>query len=512
MADNTFFFNDSNKNSKQRALIFQGGGALGAYEAGIFKALHDNYFRNDDNISNTMFDIVAGTSAGAINAVLLVNYVTHRGTWKGSADILIDFWKKLSTSTWYFENGFVDYWQDLANFSRDQSNKWWNQIFGSFDKIYGNWREKWPFLPFYYYWPDKLGPLATSESSRKYRSWLQFSLGPLGTPNVLSPSIIQPDFRFFNPFSFMLRYDNSPITQAILKYWNKNSDGTPIPIRTTTKQPRLLIVGVDVQDATTVTFDSYPKENGQLMSVYGDEDKVKHEINYDEGIEMKHLLATMSSHLRHKLPELRVKTTYSDGTIEEKSRPFMDGFYLSNTPLREVLQAHRDYYDKSTIEGTIVPSLDIIIGDLYPTLQKGTPLDSDSLNNRVQDILYHDKSKYDEKSAILVSDYIGISKILWNYIENGDKKIAEQLKTEINKIIRSKDRKGDHRKFCDLINGRFTIDNIVRIEYGNDLHVNESDDINGKAFEFSTRTIENLVMIGRKDALYYKDKWENWLK
>ena len=190
----------------------------------------------------------------------------------------------------------------------------------------------------------------------------------------------------------------------------------------------------------------------------------------------------------------------------------MDGFYLSNTPLREVLQAHRDYYDKLTIEGTIVPSSDIIIGDLYPTLQKGTPLDSDSLNNRVQDILYHDKSKYDEKSAILVSDYIGISKILWNYIENKDKKVAEQLKTEINKIIRSKDRKGDQRKFEDLMNGRFTIDNIVRIEYGNDLQINESDDINGKAFEFSTRTIENLVMIGRKDALYYKDKWENWLK
>ena len=99
-----------------------------------------------------------------------------------------------------------------------------------------------------------------------------------------------------------------------------------------------------------------------------------------------------------------------------------------------------------------------------------------------------------------------------NHIENGDKIVAEQLKTEINKIIRSKDRKENQRKFSDLINGRFTIDNIVRIEYGNNLHVNESDDINGKAFEFSTRTIENLVETGKKDALYYKDKWKNWLK
>lgn len=500
-------------NRKQRALIFQGGGALGAYEAGMFKALHDDFFKFEDNNNKPMFDIVAGTSAGAINAVLLVNYVIKMGTWKGSAEVLLAFWKDVSTSTWYFENIFADCGQDMANIFREQTNRLWTQFFGSIDEIFGNWREKWPFLPFYYFWPDKYGPLATSEASRRYKSWLQFSLGPIGTPNVLSPPILQPDFRFLNPFSFMIRYDNSPIIQAILKYWNKNSsDGKAIPIRTTRGQPRLLIVGVDVQDATTVTFDSYPKENGHLMSVYGDEDKVKHEINYDKGIEMKHLLATMSSHLRYRLPELEVRTTYSDGTTEEKFRPFMDGFYLSNTPLREVLQAHRDFYDKKTIEGSNVPSLDIIIGDLYPTLQKGTPLDSDSLTNRVQDILFHDKSKYDEKSAVLVSDYIGISKILWNHIEKGDKNVAEQLKKEINKIIRSKDRKGDQRKFNDLINGRFTIDNLVRIEYGNDLHVNDSDDINGKAFEFSTRTIEKLVEIGKKDVLCYKDKWKNWLK
>lgn len=189
----------------------------------------------------------------------------------------------------------------------------------------------------------------------------------------------------------------------------------------------------------------------------------------------------------------------------------MDGFYLSNTPLREVLQAHRDYYDKVIKKGKDVPSLDIIIGDLYPTLQKGTPLDADSINNRVQDVLFHDKSKYDKKSAILVSDYIGISKILWNYIENKDKNAADQLKMEINKIIRSKDRKGDPRKFDDLINGRFTIDNLVRIEYGSNQPVNESDDISGKAFEFSTRTIKYLIETGKSDTFEYKGAWKNWL-
>ena len=278
----------------------------------------------------------------------------------------------------------------------------WQQFFEPVDEIYDKAREKWPLLPFYYYWPDKYGPLATPEVSRRYRSWFQFSQSPLGTPHVLSPAILQPDFRFFNPLNTLLRYDNSPMTEMILGHW-KNKEDKAEPIRTTEGQPRLLIVAVDVQDATTVTFDSYPKEDGRLMSVYGDEDKVKHEIYYDKGIEMKHLLTTMSSHVRHKFPELNVKSKFcNDGTTVEDVRPFMDGFYLSNTPLREVLQAHRDYYDKVIKKGKDVPSLDIIIGDLYPTFQNGTPLDPDSINNRVQDVLFHDKSKYDEKSAILV--------------------------------------------------------------------------------------------------------------
>ena len=82
---------------------------------------------------------------------------------------------------------------------------------------------------------------------------------------------------------------------------------------------------------------------------------------------------------------------------------------------------------------------------------------------------------------------------------------------EINKIIRSKDRKGDPRKFDDLINGRFTIDNLVRIEYGRNQNVNESDDISGKAFEFSARTINYLIEIGKSDTFKYKDGWKNWL-
>ncbi len=42
----------------------------------------------------------------------------------------------------------------------------------------------------------------------------------------------------------MIRYDNTPLTKTIGKYW----DDEKYPIKTTEGQPRLLLVAVDVQD------------------------------------------------------------------------------------------------------------------------------------------------------------------------------------------------------------------------------------------------------------------------
>lgn len=82
--------NNTNKNSKKkmRALVLQGGGALGAFQAGAFKALYEKITREDKENGNEerpLFDIVAGTSIGAINAAVLVSHVIENKTWKGSA-------------------------------------------------------------------------------------------------------------------------------------------------------------------------------------------------------------------------------------------------------------------------------------------------------------------------------------------------------------------------------------------------------------------------------------------
>ena len=501
---------NNNKHKRHRTLILQGGGALGAYEAGIYKALYDNLIEKSIDENRHLFDIVAGTSAGAINATLIVNHVMQNidnpNPWKGSSETLYQFWHDVSTHTWYFENLFIKGWQQYTSFFRDQFNNIYKPILKELDNIF-NIREKPYLLPFYYLWPDMYGNLATFESFRRYWSWFQFAVLPFGIPNVLSSGIIHPDYKFLNPFNFMIRYDNAPLIQTIRKYWNDKEH----PIKTTEGQPRLLLVAVDVQDATTVTFDSYKKKENNLMSFYGDdESKEKHVVYYNNGIKMEHLLTTMSTHLRYKFPELNVTTTTivdEKSTIPEskgKPRPFMDGFYLSNTPLREVLQAHRDYWYKVKGYNENIPSLDIFIGDLYPTKEKGTPEDPDSINNRVQNVLYHDKSKYDEKVAIMVSDYIYIIRSLMKMAKEkgiSDHELYDKLNNELKNKIHSTNRKGETRNINDLINGRVTINYIKRIEYGECQHINDSDDIHGKAFDFSTTTIKNLIQQGYNDTL-----------
>jgi predicted acylesterase/phospholipase RssA len=60
--------------SKQRVLVLQGGGALGAYEAGAFRAFYDWLYMQTDDDAN-IFDVIAGTSIGAINASIIISHV-----------------------------------------------------------------------------------------------------------------------------------------------------------------------------------------------------------------------------------------------------------------------------------------------------------------------------------------------------------------------------------------------------------------------------------------------------
>lgn len=97
---------------KQRALVMQGSVALGAFEAGAFKKLYEMIKVKDPNWEKGMFDIVAGTSAGAINAAILTSHVKENKTWKGSAEKLIGYWRDhLSSPTPTIIKQAVNWWE-----------------------------------------------------------------------------------------------------------------------------------------------------------------------------------------------------------------------------------------------------------------------------------------------------------------------------------------------------------------------------------------------------------------
>lgn len=515
----------------QRALIFQGGGALGAYEAGVFKAFYDNFFKPNESF----FDIVAGVSIGAVNASIVVSHVkNNKERWKGSFDTLRRFWNDISTPnnkmtatptaaslpwnplmSWLDSNAFKQSW-DFGSIARENWNSYWKLFSEYLDKAF-------PVTELseslYFFRPDTLGPLADAEAARRYYMLKSFLL--FGTPNVLSQGIPQWDAKFldlFNPSSTLLRFDNSPLAKVIEKYWKPVSS---IATSRRDGEPRLLFVSIDLESGSTATFDSYEKKdergNKTRRTIFG-EDKAKYIIDYPEGIEMKHLMTSMSSHLKYEYPSLMAKNAESG---QQLVRHFWDGVYQSNTPLRELLQSYHDYW--SEVEGVLegIPKLQVYIINLYPTAEKRVPLAPDEILDRQYNILFNDRTRYDEKVAHIVSDYVDLGKRLRDLAlrsidgmqENGGQegeKKAAMLKQEFNEILdlvaKSSSRDGRERQYRGLLEGRFDVQ-VYRIEKEAD----ERYDIYGKAFDFSTLTIDKLLKQGEQDALRHieagKIKW-----
>ena len=69
------------------AIVLNGGGARGSYQAGALRALYE-IIKKDQNL----FDIITGNSAGAINAIFLAN---NARDWGSSTQYLVDLWKRI---------------------------------------------------------------------------------------------------------------------------------------------------------------------------------------------------------------------------------------------------------------------------------------------------------------------------------------------------------------------------------------------------------------------------------
>ena len=462
---------------EERALILQGGGSLGAYESGAFSAAYSFLkYRNMEQktTDRPIFDIVAGTSIGAINAAILVSYVAENKTWEGSAERLTEFWDYIST-------------ESLADKFSGPMTEWWN------------------------YWRQFFKDAATSEAARRYYSSMEFTIW--GVPKVFSPPHTTPDTKFFDISNRWYRYSNQYLKESLEKF-------AKFPIATSydENQPRLILTAVDVMDGKPVVFDSYAKEDGTRKTEYGryitnkdtshneNDDGTdigfEHIIRYPKGITSDHVLASAAVPVSYDYVPLEAES-YNSKTknYEQETRYFWDGGLLANTPLVELVILHRRYWYKIKGLKDSVPKLGILLINLHPSRIDKVPWDFDGVVNRNMDIIFADKSQRDENVILLFSDFVDLSKKLIDIAK------SQGVKQEIIDELLD-DRPASHGKlhgikpgqYRNMVEGQFNIGEVIRIERKFSEH-----ETSKKIFDFSSNTIKQLLQNGYDDVVEYID-------
>ena len=178
---------DAGKVQLETVLVMQGGGSLGAYECGVYKTLANKGIK---------FDIIAGTSIGAINAAIIVSSKNDEP-----------------------ERDLEDFWLDVA------------------EKITP------PVLP------DNIRCLISSAYAAMYGNLKAFV--PLW---FMMPQLnANEDQSHLSYYKWPYLYSTAPLKTTLLEYvdFSKLS-----PSAANSNHPRLIITSTDIQKGESVTFDS----------------------------------------------------------------------------------------------------------------------------------------------------------------------------------------------------------------------------------------------------------------
>jgi NTE family protein len=477
----------------QRALVLQGGGALGAYEAGVVNILSRNLRIKDKENgeeNRLLFDVIAGTSIGAMNSAILVSQYLETKSWEKASEELEKFWTdQLSLKS-----------LDISELSK----------------------------PWYEEWVRGNQTAASQEAARRYYSVKKLLLNQVQNNVYYFLEYIKDD-KFFDTLQLHTKDPSScfnndwllrsskPLRESIEKYAR-----FPILTDLKNKQPRLLVCSVDVAEGITVTFDSYPKEDGSRKSEYGDynnESGYENVIDYSDGVTIDHIMASGTLPEFYNYAQVSIYTTNKHKTQDPATLPdmhnrnnniryFWDGGLLSSTPLRELLHAHQEYW-KNVENMNEIPELEVYIVNVHPSkIDTGkVPMDHNGAKDRQNDIIYADRnSRYDENITRLIGDYANFVTEMKDLLEEVICKVNDEndrgdLKRKLNDILvrktSSKDRKCEPRNYEDLIREPFKLNNVIRIE-----RTNYINSIYGKTGDLTFETINKLIKEGECDAWF----------
>src|SRR5919106_6417185 len=364
-----------NNNKLENVLILQGGGSLGAFGCGVFKSLVNH---------NIKIDIVAGTSIGGINAAIIAGSKDE----KHPEQMLEQFWVKLSQS-------FVDL--DKV-------------ILPSYSRTLPKYVED-MLVPSGYYFYNL--PPHSSDQQRNYSSKTMsanqhaikmqqlksfYSSAIFGNDKMFKPrwreENILTDPEYFVPQKWTYIYDHTPLLKTLEKYVDYDKlrpNGNP--------NSRLILTAVNILTAEPLTFDSFKMQ-----------------------ITPKHILATSAYPL------------YNFRWIEVEDGVFAwDGGLLSNTPLREVIDAS-PVNDKRTF-----------LVENYPKKVETLPKNLPEVYHRARDIMFSDKTEHNVRMSKVITQYLRYIEELYQLIETNmdlTKVDPKQLKRIRRKYKKYKQERG----------------------------------------------------------------------
>jgi NTE family protein len=194
-------------NKIENVLVLQGGGSLGAFACGVFKALANKKIK---------IDIVAGTSIGGINGAIIAGSIDKEHPER----TLEEFWLELGENSVNLTHPVLEWLYDTSRrpFLRAAEN----------------------LLPT----TGKLNSLLSTTSSIMY-----------GNDKFFVPrwrvDYALKDPQYFDPSRWTYIYDNSPLVKTLEKYIDYNKlqpDGHP--------NTRLIMTAVNILTSQPLTFDS----------------------------------------------------------------------------------------------------------------------------------------------------------------------------------------------------------------------------------------------------------------